>query len=393
MLDYEPKTLKAVTYFGLVIPLVMIFLDTPQLPDYLRFSYVLGRVLTAFICLVIIVQIHFKKYRQWHLPGFLLTIAAYSIHGQYYFPCYYLAYMEAVIPIGIFFMAPKKVFYPSMGVSAAGMITMIFLSPASVYETTNLAAISKFHFDATAGVLITTLLSFVGYNFVSITRKQKDALAEKFLDIGCHSSLILHDFKNLLTSPINAIFLLKRLENNDNNKKLIEILYRDSKFLLAYIEEINRLSKPYNTTENFKLSEILESLKIILRSQLQGAEIVLEKDSVVVGNKNLITKILYNLIINAVEIKASRIEIGIKDSCLFIRDNGNGFQKEQIQKLNSGKWIQTTKAQGNSIGLFLIQNLVEARGQKMKFANHPEGGAIIKITTGPLLFQVSETDN
>jgi hypothetical protein len=382
-LDHSPKVLKFSCLFGVIIPLLVIFVDLPLISKNLHFYYIAGRVLTALLCGLIILQVSRRKYSSWHVPLFVLAIASYSIHGQLYLPCYYLAYMETIIPLGLFFNAPKKIFYPVLLVSMAGVILSVIGTPDSViYGITDPKMISKFKFDAIAGVVITSLVSWMGYSLITTVKRQKEILVDKFLDIGCQSSLIMHDFKNLLTSPLTTVELIKHPKIDDEKKRhLLGLLEKDLQFICSYVGEINGMSKNYEDSKGFLISDVIESVKLVLRKQIQNRKIEIKNDLRVIGNQNLWTKVFYNLIINSVEAGATEIEIGHENGSIYLKDNGKGFSNQKLKSMNSSDFSgSSTKQNGSSIGLLLVKNLIEKHGgHQLEFQNNKEGGALVKL--------------
>jgi len=374
--DYNPKLLQTLCYFGFLIPLLVIMVDVPLLPKNLQPYYIVGRLLTSAISLTIIMQIKLGKPRAWHLPIFFLTIVGYSIHGQLFLPCYYLAYMESIILLGLFFTAPKKIFYCVMIPSILGMSAAVLFSKASYgFQTAEMA--TKFKFDALCGVIITSWVSCIGYKHIATTRKQKDILSEKFLDLGCQISILVHDFKNLLQGPIATIWFLKRANRDEEKSQLIDRLEDDLKFLHSYVLETNALSCTSEPQE-FRLSEINKSLGIILRKQLTGRQLIFQEDCSVVAEKSVLLKVFYNLIMNSIQANATEIEIGCdKPNRFYVKDNGPGFPKNYLKAINSGKCVYAND--GKSIGIYLINHMMEARGHRLCFSNQTSGGALVRI--------------
>jgi hypothetical protein len=93
------------------------------------------------------------------------------------------------------------------------------------------------------GVVITMIGSILGYHFITRARQEKDILADKFLDVGRHTSSIMHDFKGLLSTPLTYVDLLKKCMQagtvGAEEKQALDFLAQDLTFLNLYVNEIN----------------------------------------------------------------------------------------------------------------------------------------------------------
>ena len=79
-----------------------------------------------------------------------------------------------------------------------------------------------------------------------------------------------------------------------------------------------------------------------------------------------------------IRIQAKRMQTGEGSLlCLTVRDNGTGFQEEQLQKLNSDAWLQSS---GTHVGL---QNVIRRfrimYGEDFSIAFFNKDGAVIEL--------------
>jgi signal transduction histidine kinase len=383
---------------GFFISIWVIFIDTPLLEPNYRMPYILGRVITAGICLVVAATNLRRQYR-WQVPLLFMTLVTYSAHGQFFLPCYYLAYMEVIIPLGLFFQIPQKQFYSMILGSLAVMLWMIIYSAAS-YSTDPQVTL-KFKFDASMGVIITTILSVLGYNYITRNRQEREILMEKFLDLGCHTSSIMHDLKGLLTTPITYVEVLNdKLEKVSNQDRqlgdVLSFLKDDLLFLNQYVNEINSLNHLNEEVGWFQLSEVVEVVQTILQGSLKEAALETKSDTLLYFNKSVLTKVLYNVVMNSIEAKQQKdklkIEIAYRqnDRSIMICDNGSGFPKDTLKDLNSGRLVTSEKKNGG-IGIYLIRRLLESRNGAIRFKNSPSGGACVQVQL-PQPISVPERD-
>ena len=62
---------------------------------------------------------------------------------------------------------------------------------------------------------------------------------------------------------------------------------------------------------------------------------------------------------------------------IFIKDDGNGFSKDIIDKLGE-PYISKNK-QGMGLGIFIAKNLIENMGGKINFFNSKDDNAVVEI--------------
>ena len=62
---------------------------------------------------------------------------------------------------------------------------------------------------------------------------------------------------------------------------------------------------------------------------------------------------------------------------IFIKDDGNGFSKDIIDKLGE-PYISKNK-QGMGLGIFIAKNLIENMGGKLNFFNSKDDNAVVEI--------------
>ena len=90
---------------------------------------------------------------------------------------------------------------------------------------------------------------------------------------------------------------------------------------------------------------------------------------------------IWNLLENAVEAGASRIELGsevVGDRvAVSVADNGSGFPPGQTDSL--GRLYQSSKGAGHGLGLFLASNVARRLGGTLEAFNRDGGGAAVRM--------------
>ena len=109
---------------------------------------------------------------------------------------------------------------------------------------------------------------------------------------------------------------------------------------------------------------------------------------IISGDPVLLQQALVNLIMNAMDAMAAipqgRRQITISTEVrgaeveVTVRDSGPGLPADLVGKLFTP--FVTTKPSGLGIGLVIVKSIVEAHGGSVDARNHPQGGAVFKVT-------------
>lgn len=113
----------------------------------------------------------------------------------------------------------------------------------------------------------------------------------------------------------------------------------------------------------------------------------------VLGDRVQLQQVIVNLLVNSLQALApmgtgeGRIALATSSDAdgavhFTIRDNGPGIAEADLARIFDGFF--TTKPDGMGIGLALCQSIIAAHGGTITAANHPEGGAVFRITIPPV---------
>ncbi|MDP5277465.1 ATP-binding protein [Sphingomonas sp. DG1-23] len=113
----------------------------------------------------------------------------------------------------------------------------------------------------------------------------------------------------------------------------------------------------------------------------------------VLGDRVQLQQVIVNLLVNSLQALApmgtgeGRIALATSSDAggavhFTIRDNGPGIAEADLARIFDGFF--TTKPDGMGIGLALCQSIIAAHGGTITASNHPEGGAIFRITIPPV---------
>ena len=181
---------------------------------------------------------------------------------------------------------------------------------------------------------------------------------------------IAHEIKNPLTPMrLSVQHFEKTIQKNDEN-----LNQRVKEFTSTMLQQIDTMSAVASAFSNFAslTKEVLEEFalekevgKIVDLYKKEGVQFEFEKkDCYVKMDKTHLTRVLNNLIQNAIQAISSKKEKKIKLSinnngkfwCIQIKDNGSGIRKEIRDKIFEPNF--TTKNSGMGLGLAMVKNII-----------------------------------
>lgn len=219
-------------------------------------------------------------------------------------------------------------------------------------------------------------------------KKEKEHLADSLADIA-------HQLRTPLTS---ANLVLSFLENNPSDAEQKELLHETEELfaqmewlinsllklsrLDAGIVEFQRLPIDITLLINTAVRPLLISMEvhdIVLQENIQ-------EGMMIQGDISWLSEAIQNILKNCIQSAGDngKIVITCEDTLLYseikIRDNGSGFEKEDLQhvfeRFYRGKGDDVS---GYGIGLALCKMIIVRQGGTITAKNHPLGGAVFCI--------------
>lgn len=212
--------------------------------------------------------------------------------------------------------------------------------------------------------------------------------AEKMATIGEMAAGIAHELRNPLAAISGAVQLLER-ETRDNsiNKRLFDIIMRESDRLDATIRDFLVFSKPVNPEKEWfsVLALAREALETLRQSQDWNSALRLDleipPDLNGWGDPQLIRQVLLNLVANGANacrtMESGRILLRAGEQSenaivLEIIDNGIGIPEDLREKIFEPFF--TTRETGTGLGLAIVRQIVHSHGGTISLrASHPQG--------------------
>ncbi len=191
---------------------------------------------------------------------------------------------------------------------------------------------------------------------------------------------VSHELRTPLTLIRGYAETLRDVTGNNPEKreKQLGIIIDESERLGKIVEDILNLSQPQAGAvtlekESFSLKEMLQSIKENYELDMKGRTLELigvsELDSNLLGDKNRIQQVFYNLIGNAfrhsnenqpVEVNVIQMNDKVK---IEVRDYGEGIAEEDLphvfERYYKGKRIDGKKSEGTGLGLAIVKSILE----------------------------------
>ena len=221
---------------------------------------------------------------------------------------------------------------------------------------------------------------------------------------------VAHDIR----TPVSLIQLLvKQLSNQENTKKSIELIQRNTENLNEYVTQLLDFQKI--DRNQLKLSITKVDLKDCITEIVNDFTPILQEKSLDLSvnvkhipvwfDKVKMSRIFYNLISNAIKYSNEGGEININafldDTFLRIefQDNGIGIPENQqelvFQRFTRGTNVSNKGIPGTGIGLMLSKKIVELHGGKISLESKENVGSkfIIKLPSGTEHYKDEELVN
>ena len=216
------------------------------------------------------------------------------------------------------------------------------------------------------------------------------------------STDLVHEIRNPLTSLKSATEILHETENQEQRKKLIDILNHDVQRIERLITDYSQMLKDEVALSKEKMKKI--NLKLIVKSVVddfnniyeakRGIQIIL-KDSnnseeyFINGIENRVEQIIANLLDNSISFSDDNKKIVVEISknerqkiVLKVIDEGKGFMEINTKKIFDRFYSNRPDNFGehSGLGLNIVKNLVDLHGATIYASNNLiQKGANVEI--------------
>jgi PAS domain S-box-containing protein len=210
---------------------------------------------------------------------------------------------------------------------------------------------------------------------------------EKLAAAGKLSASIAHEIHNPLETVGNLLFLVRK-QTNPELQKLVSMAEQELSRVVQITKNILSLYRESKKVVPLKLSEIVDSVSLILQRPIRDKQIVFSTrvltQSLISAFPAEMRQVVSNLIVNAVDavpsggqIEVSIEEVPLKDSkpgvMLMVRDNGHGILQEHRAKLFQ-PFFTTKGENGTGLGLWITQGIISKIGGYIEVASDTAPG-------------------
>jgi two-component system, OmpR family, sensor histidine kinase MprB len=161
--------------------------------------------------------------------------------------------------------------------------------------------------------------------------------------------------------------------------------------LVADVVELARGTAPGELADDVRLDEVVAAVVDRARTRTGGR---LEFDvrtepTLVRGDPGRIGRAVSNLVDNAVKWSppGGAVELLLAGGALTVRDHGPGFDDRDLPRVFE-RFYRADGARGlpgSGLGLAIVRQAAEAHGGSAEAANAPGGGALLRVSFGPVL--------
>ena len=208
-------------------------------------------------------------------------------------------------------------------------------------------------------------------------------------------SKISHELRSPLTSVIGYIELLVDGgpgEPNEEQRRMFAIIERNSRRLLALIEDLLTMSRVEAGTFELEVGpvdvrELVARVAETIAPSVARADLrlIIDLDSVVelTADSDQLERALLNLVSNSVKFTPPGGEIEISSSvegddlAVSVRDTGSGIPSEEQEHLFT-RFFRSTQAKeqqvaGTGLGLYIVKQIIELHGGSIDVLSTPAG--------------------
>ncbi|MBQ7642948.1 MAG: HAMP domain-containing histidine kinase [Clostridia bacterium] len=231
--------------------------------------------------------------------------------------------------------------------------------------------------------------------------KSLSELAEHLKKAEEANNDFINDFSHELKTPIVSIrgfakLLLKGNLSEAEQKEFLELIASESDRLIdltAGTLLLDRLDNNRIKVESkiYNLSEQLRRQILMLQGEWEKKNIDIEADFTeyfIVGNEELISQMLLNILQNAVKFTPAggKIKISVreddKSTTVLVSDNGIGMDEDTRRRMFD-KYFRGDKSRstpGNGLGLATVKKIAEVTGAKLKVDSVENRGTDFYVT-------------
>ena len=234
--------------------------------------------------------------------------------------------------------------------------------------------------------------------FVDTIQKQHKNIMKNAMMRQEFTANVSHELKTPLTSISGYAELIENgMATSQDTVRFASEIHKNAKRLLTLINDIIRLSELDVTDNNISfeecdLFEIANNCVDMLSLNAEKQEVHLEiegEKKLVLGNKNMLEELVYNLIDNAIRYnrKNGQVTVSVKEEdervVLKVIDTGIGIKKEDQERIFE-RFYRVDKSRskstgGTGLGLAIVKHIVAQHAARIFVNSELDKGTEIKV--------------
>jgi len=253
--------------------------------------------------------------------------------------------------------------------------------------------------------------SILGFQDITNVREMEDYVKriDRFAALGRLATGIAHEVRNPLASISGSVQVLsKNLKTSDEDKRLMDIIVRESNNLSLLISDFTQFAKPVKQKkERVNLLKTVEEVVTLFKNSpefvgLKDIRINIKEDLYINICKRHFNQVLWNLFINSAQsISDNKVEISVEGRVmergflpvegidrfqesksilwveLKVSDTGCGIDIAEIDRIFDP--FYTTKDSGTGLGLSIVYKIVQDSGGVISAESEPGKGTVFSL--------------
>lgn len=223
--------------------------------------------------------------------------------------------------------------------------------------------------------------------------QQQLVKSEKLAAIGQLTASIAHEINNPIAVLQGNLDLMREtlgdavLAPVAAEMKLLDEQVQRMRLIVTQLLQYARPTEYAGYIETLDANRVMDECLVLVGHLLNTHHIAVDKDYAAtqrVGfNRPELQQVLINLFVNAVQVmpEGGRLTLRTRDWArgvlLEVQDTGPGLPPSALERLF--RPFFTTRSDGNGLGLWISQGLVERYGGRIEAANAPKGGAMFRV--------------
>ena len=205
--------------------------------------------------------------------------------------------------------------------------------------------------------------------------------------LGELAAVVAHEVRNPLAGLRGTLEVLRpRLGDGRPERDVVQAMIDRIDVLNAKVSDILRFARPQAPILGaVDLEPVCREAVQSARAAIGGAapELVVALEPVAVhGDAEMIRAALLNLLLNACQSGADRVELtaaaGAGECRIAVRDNGGGIPQDVAARVFDA--FYTTKKSGTGLGLPIVKRLTELQGGRVSIKPRDGGGTVAELT-------------